>query len=104
MQMAVTKSGYSASAIRGEVNTHDYMFKGGQARRLAEEYLKFLSSSTGDFKLDIQSPFGCVFGIRYGRSWTLYLQKSVVFDKVRFYNKSGVVKRVVTAFRADTYA
>jgi hypothetical protein len=104
MQMAVTKSGFSASAIRGEINTHDYMFKGGQARKLADDYLKFLSSSTGDFKLDIQSPFGCLFGIRYGRAWTLYLQKSVVFEKVRFYKKSGVEKKVVTAYRTDMYA
>lgn len=105
MQMAATKSGFSASAIRGEINAHDYMFKGGQARALAEEYLKFLAGTgKNDFKLEIQSPFGCVFGVRYGRSWTLYLQKSVVFDKVRFYKKSEVVKTVVNPRRTDIFA
>jgi hypothetical protein len=104
MQMAITRSGYSANAIRGEVNAHDYMFKGGQARQLADDYLKFLGSGNNDFKLEIQSPFGCVFGIRYGRSWTLYLQKSVVFDKVRFYKKSEVRKTVVNPHRTDIFA
>lgn len=104
MQMALTKSGFSASAIRGEINTHDYMFKGGQTRNLAERYLTFLSGDNNDFNLDIQSPFGCVFGVRYGRAWTLYLQKSIVFEKVRFYKKSGVEKRVVTAYRTDMYS
>jgi len=91
MQMALTKSGYGSEAIRGEANKHEYMFNKGQPHKLAAEYSKFLSSNDSkDFKIEIQSPFGCVFGIRFGRSWTLYLQKSVVFNKVRFYKKSGV--------------
>ncbi|MGH9586338.1 MAG: hypothetical protein ACRD3F_05265 [Acidobacteriaceae bacterium] len=90
-QMALTKSGYGSEAIRGEANKHEYMFNKGQPHQLANEYAKFLSATDGkDFKIEIQSPFGCVFGIRFGRSWTLYLQKSVVFNKVRFYKQSGV--------------
>jgi hypothetical protein len=85
MQMAMTKSGYSNAQIRGEVNKHDYMHSGGSAKLLAEDYLKFLEGDKPDFKLEIQSPVGCVFGIRYGRSWTLYLQKSVVYNKIRYY-------------------
>jgi hypothetical protein len=104
MQMAKTKSGYSSEAITGEINTHDYMFKGGLAKKLAEDYLQFLDGGGNDFQLEIQSPFGCVFGIRYGRAWTLYLQKSVVFNKVRFYKRSGLTEHVASAHRTDYFA
>jgi hypothetical protein len=104
MMMAKTKSGYSSEAIRGEANAHQYMFQGLQSRKLAEEYEKFLQPGPkDDFTVEITSPFGCVFGIRYGRSWTMYLQKSVSFTKVRFYKESGV-RKVVGTYRSDMFA
>lgn len=103
-QMALTKSGWGGEAIRGEVNKQEYMFSGGSAKVLAEEYKTFLGPTGKDnFSMEIVSPFGCVFGIRYGRSWTLYLQKSVVFNKVRFYKADGV-KEIASEYRTDMFA
>lgn len=88
--MQATKAGYSAAAIRGEINSADYMARSSKHVKLMEEYRKFLDGGSKEFHLEVQSPFGCVFGIRYGRSWTLYLQKSVIYSKTRFYTAADL--------------
>jgi hypothetical protein len=94
-QMLRTKSGHSKQQITGEINSAHYMFKDApEPKRLAEKYRAFLEGHTTDFKVEIHSPFGCVFGVRYGSLWTLYLQQSVVYNKVRFY-KGKDLKSVI---------
>jgi hypothetical protein len=100
-QMDKTRSGFYGSEIRGAIHRHDYMFKGSGESKLATDYLQWLSMPGGNFKLEITSPFGCVFGMRFGRLWSFYLQKSVVVTTVRFYKKPEVYKeqRPNTAIR-----
>ena len=70
---------------------------------MANAYAKFLEGGSADFNVEVQSPFGCVFGIRYGRSWTLYLQRSTVLKKIRFYKKSEVNSVVAVGGKRTDY-
>lgn len=91
--MADTQSGFGSSMIKGEVNTHDYMYKGQKAenKKLINEYKDWLATASGSrFEIEVTSPFGCAFGIRYGRYWTLYLQKNAVFQQISFYKGDQV--------------
>lgn len=96
-QMAATGTGLAQSAIRGEVNKHEYMFRDPKESKLADDFLNWSRSNTSEkFQLEYMSPFGCVFGIRYGRHWTFYLQESVVMTRFDFV-KAGEASRFVTA-------
>ena len=97
-QMANTGTGYGQSAIKGEANRDDYMFTKVEDSALARKYLAWLSqASPGSkpFAIDIGSSFGCVFGIRFGRHWSLYLQESMMVSTVHFHKKSDVAKTKV---------
>jgi hypothetical protein len=96
--MANTGTGYGASAIKGEVNRDDYMFTKPEDSALARKYLAWLaqaSPGSKPFAIDIGSSFGCVFGIRFGRHWSLYLQESMMVSTVHFHKKSDVTKTKV---------
>jgi hypothetical protein len=97
-QMRLTGTGFATSLISGEVNRNDYMFTTPQESQLAQKYLDWLAQPTSDgksFAIDIGSSFGCVFGIRFGRYWSLYLQESMMVGTVRFHKKGDVVKQKV---------
>ena len=93
--MANIGTGFGASTVRAEVNRDDYMFSKPEDSDLARKYLAWLSqASPGSkpFAIDVGSTFGCVFGIRFGRHWSLYLQESMMVSTVRFHKKSDVAK------------
>jgi hypothetical protein len=94
-QMANTGTGFGASTVRAEVNRDDYMFSKPEDSDLARKYLAWLSQASPaskPFAINVGSSFGCVFGIRFGRHWSLYLQESMMVSTVRFHKKSDVAK------------
>ena len=97
-QMRLTGTGFDTALVNGEVNRNDYMFTTPQDSALARKYLAWLAQPTPDgkpFAIDIGSSFGCVFGIRFGRHWTLYLQESMMVSTVRFHRKRDVTQAKV---------
>jgi hypothetical protein len=66
-----------------EVNNTDYInqtgVSGGAQTANADAYLKWLKTlPSGPITVSHVVPWGCVFGIRYGRLWTFYLQENTV--------------------------
>ena len=96
-QMTATGVDLGGFKIKGEVNRADYMWNDLKESKLADDFLKWKSSdSNGKFTLENRSPFGCVFGIMYGRHWTFYLQESILMAKVDFL-KGGEAKKFATS-------
>lgn len=92
-QMAKAQTGFATAAVKGEVHKDEYMLNDPRERQLAEEFAAWLNEDkTGDrpFTVTVNVGFGCIFGIRYGRYWTLYLQENLSLNKVRFYKRSEV--------------
>jgi len=50
-----------------------------------ETWLK--SNQAGEFRVQMVSPWACVFGIRYGRAWTFYLQENATVSLLRYVKK-----------------
>lgn len=64
-----------------EVNNTDYInqtgVSGGAQTANTDKYLKWLKGQpSGVTTVSHVVPWGCVFGIRYGRLWTFYLQEN----------------------------
>jgi hypothetical protein len=77
--------------VRGEANTFDYM-KGSAYDAQVKRYLEWLASDTTQkLTIDFISPFGCAFGIRFGRSWTFYLQKNIVTKTLTLHRRGEVM-------------
>ncbi len=85
-----------AGGVTREVNRADYVkdvdFHGPADTPLAADYLAWLKDAHRD-KLTISevSPWGCVFGIRYGRLWSFYLQENATVTTLEFIKKKEVV-------------
>jgi hypothetical protein len=92
---AVRNQGPAGGPTR-EVNRGDYTkdinFHGPARTPMAAQYLKWLQDEYRD-KLTISEvlPWGCVFGIRYGRLWTFYLQENATVSTLEFVKKKDVV-------------
>jgi hypothetical protein len=90
-QMAATGVNLGQFRIKGEVERDDYMFDDPKESELAKRFLKWQQDSAEPrFELNIQSSFGCVFGIMYGRHWSFYLQESVIMKSVHFVKKDEI--------------
>lgn len=89
--MAATGASLAQYKTKAEVNRDHYMFKDASESRLAQRYLAWVRESNDPkFEIDITSSFGCVFGIRYGRHWSFYLQESALTQKVQFLKEKDV--------------
>lgn len=89
--MAATGASLGLFKVKGEVNVGDYMFDDPKESALATRFTKRQrASSEPRFELKVQSSFGCVFGIMYGRHWSFYLQQSIAMNSVHFVKKDGV--------------
>ena len=66
-----------------EVNNTDYInqtgVSGGAQTLHTDQYLAWLKTlPSGPIMVNRVVPWGCVFGIRYGRLWSFYLQENAV--------------------------
>lgn len=86
--------------ILGEVNNTMYVNDTGISKELhtvnADAYKAFLEKIPGPgIRVKQVQPYGCVFGIRYGRMWSFYLQENVRVTTVRV----GKERKTVTVQR-----
>lgn len=80
--------GGSTSRFTGEVNNTMYVNDTGISKQLhttnAERYKTWLDGVVRNgTRIKEVKPYGCVFGIRYGRLWSFYLQENAVVTKCR---------------------
>lgn len=102
-QMAATGASLGLHKIKSEVNRDDYMFTDPKDSVLATRFMKWKRDSTEPrFDLTVQSSFGCVFGIMYGRHWSFYLQESITINSVHFVKKDAI-RAVENTNRTDYY-
>ncbi len=100
------------SRISGEVNNTHYINQTGRSGEAftanSDRYLKWLQTlPSGPMKVSSVTPWGCVFGIRYGRLWSFYLQENAVVNTytiVAKYSRETVTssKTRLKVFRHDT--
>ena len=79
-------------SIFTDVDKSQYMNRQSGA---VSDYIKWAqgSGSGGNpFTVEIINNFGCVFGIRFGRHWSFYLQESGLISTTKFIKKSDVTK------------
>jgi hypothetical protein len=69
--------------IQGEINKTHYIRTPGTKSNLStpqadryEQELKERLDKKGSFKIEMVSPWGCVFGVRTGNNWEFYLQEN----------------------------
>jgi hypothetical protein len=84
-----------AKGITGEVNkahyTKDTSFVGPARTPLAADYMRWLQDEHRQrFTISEVSPWGCVFGIRFGRLWSFYLQENATVTTLEFIKKKHV--------------
>lgn len=94
-----------------EVNNTDYInqtgVSGGAQTKNTDEYLRWLKTlPSGPITVSHVVPWGCVFGIRYGRLWSFYLQENAVvhtYKIVSEYSKHTVTetKKVLGLFKKE---
>ncbi|MFM9915483.1 MAG: hypothetical protein ACKVOX_06720 [Rhizobacter sp.] len=75
-----------------EVNNTNYInqtgVSGGAFTANTDRYLKWLQSlPSGPITVTQVDPWGCVFGIRYGRLWSFYLQENAVVHTYKIVSK-----------------
>lgn len=80
--------GGTSSRFTGEVNNTMYVNDTGISKELhtvnVENYKRWLDARVPDgTTIEEVKPYGCVFGIRYGRLWSFYLQENAVVTKCR---------------------
>lgn len=95
LSMVVYKKKRSGGVTR-EVNkshyTKDISFKGPARTPMAAEYLNWLKAEHRDrLVISEVAPWGCVFGIRYGRLWSFYLQENATVTTLEFIKKKDVL-------------
>ncbi len=66
-----------------EVNRKDYITGPGNTTLLAMRYKRWLDQLPTNTPLKVESvnPWGAVFGIRYGRMWSFYLQENALVKR-----------------------
>ena len=64
-----------------------------------EQWLK--TNQSDEFRVQAVSAWGCVFGIRFGRAWSFYLQENATTTILRYVKKQDV-KTVKTNNREET--
>ena len=83
-----------------EVNRKDYITGHGGTTWLATRYKTYLDRlpSNAGLKVELVRPWGAVFGIRYGRMWSFYLQENALVERyiVRRGTKTIKQQRQVT--------
>ncbi|MCK6685283.1 MAG: hypothetical protein L6R30_23005 [Thermoanaerobaculia bacterium] len=76
-----------------EVNNTDYINQTGESGKAqtlnADRYKRWLDRMPpGPFSIEQVIPWGCVFGIRYGRLWSFYLQENATIQRYRLFKQS----------------
>lgn len=100
--LALTTANTGPQGITREVNKNDYTKNetfmklkqlGARTRTPgAEDFLRWLENEHRDeLTISEVSPWGSVFGIRYGRLWSFYLQENATVTTVKFVKKKAVV-------------
>lgn len=94
-----------------KVNNADYINQTGVSGNAktanTDEYLRWLKTlPSGPVTVSHVVPWGCVFGIRYGRLWSFYLQENAVihtYKVVAKYSTETVTdtKKVLGAFNKN---
>ncbi len=91
----VTRDQGPTGGVTREVNkaqyTKDTSFKGPARTPLAAAYLAWLKDEhKKELKISEVAPWGCVFGIRYGRLWSFYLQENATVTTLEFVKKKDL--------------
>ena len=82
-----------------EVDKSQYMDKDSQTVR---DYIKWAQSGGHHpFTVEVVNNFGCVFGIRFGRYWSFYLQEAALIETAKFVQREEVDRQ--TAGGQKTY-
>ena len=94
-----------------EVNNTDYInqtgISGGAFTANTDQYLKWLKTlPSGPITVSHVVPWGCVFGVRYGRLWSFYLQENAVVHTYKIiaqYSRNPVTstKKVFGVFNKE---
>jgi len=64
-----------------------------------EDWLKHNQSD--EFRVQAVSPWACVFGIRFGRAWSFYLQENATATIMRYVKKSSTEMVALNASRTQ---
>ena len=76
----------------GQVHSNQYM---PQDSAVILRYLDWAKTQTSQtFPIEVQSCFGSVVGIRFGRSWSFYLQENVMIQDIQMVKRSQLDSRV----------
>jgi len=92
-QMRMAKTGFEVAKIKGEVHKGEYMLTDEREKRAARDFVKWMETEqTGAFTVELLIGFGCIFGVRFGRHWTLYLQENSVMQRTQFFKRKDLTK------------
>lgn len=95
-QMAKAQTGYDPATIKGAVHKDEYMLTDPAEKKSYENLLNWMdnASSNRPIRIEIATGFGCVFGMRFGRHWSLYLQENAFVERYTILKRKDVVKTV----------
>ena len=78
----------------GQVHSKDYMLQDSPA---INRYIEWASSTgTSPFRMEVTSCFGSIVGVRFGRSWSFYLQENVFLQDIELVKRSQLTSGVNT--------
>jgi len=89
-----------------EINKRDYIkdptFKDPTTTATASAFEDWLKHNQSDeFRVQAVSPWACVFGIRFGRAWSFYLQENATATIMRYVKKSSTEMVALNASRTQ---
>lgn len=97
-QMRLAGTGFDSNSrgVHGEVHKDEYMLNDPREKKLAQDFVTWLHGSelSQNFAVELHTGFGCLFGIRFGRHWSLYLQENIYVQTVNFHKRRDVEKVV----------
>ncbi len=92
-QMRMAQTGFDVAKVKGEVHKGEYMLTDDREKRAAQDFVRWMETSEpGAFTVDLLVGFGCIFGVRFGRHWTLYLQENSVLQRTQFFKRKDLTK------------
>jgi hypothetical protein len=81
-------------ATAHEVNVNDYM---GNTETL-QKFKEWLKTQRSKFNVEHVVNWGAVFGIRYGRLWSFYLQENAIVERFTVEKEKRLQQRTKTTF------
>lgn len=90
LEEALSSNGVRGIPPKAQVHKREYMQMNSPA---IQRYLRWKESSVSSpYKLSVMSCFGSVVGVRFGRSWSFYLQENVLVQDIQILKRSKVEK------------